>query len=111
MHQVQDWAEVHRLFDWEGWATARIAHEWGMNRNKVIHLLGLREPPRYERTPAGSELDPYRGSTVKMLDTNPTAPATVVTGRLRRDTCGGGVTILKDSLRQIRPPRPWDEKS
>ncbi len=64
----------------------------------------LLEPPGYERTPAGSKLDPYRGSIVKMLDTDPRVPVTVVIEHLRRDgDHGGGITILKDYLRQIRP--------
>jgi hypothetical protein len=41
VHQVEDWAEVHRLFHREGLAKAAIARRLGMSRNTVERLLGL----------------------------------------------------------------------
>lgn len=38
-----------------------------------------------------------------MLDTDPRVPATVIIEHLRRDGYGGGITILKDYLVQVRP--------
>jgi transposase len=103
MYQVQDWAEVQRLFYREDWAKARIADRLGMSRNTVTRLLELAEPPSYERTSRSSKLDPYRGSIVKMLDVDPKVPATVIIEYLRRDGYVGGVTILKDYLVEVRP--------
>ena len=62
MHRVHDWAEVHRLFHREGWTKTRIAERPEMSRNTVTRLLGLSEPPRYERTPQGSKLEVHKGS-------------------------------------------------
>ena len=39
MYEVQDWAEVHRLFHREGWAIAQIAERLGMSRNTVMRLI------------------------------------------------------------------------
>ena len=103
MYQVQDWAEVHRLFYRQGWSKSKIAELLGMSRNTVVRLLELVEPPQYQRASRGSKLDPYRGSIVKMLDTDPTVAATVVIEHLRRDGYGGGITILKDFLQEVRP--------
>jgi len=103
VYEVQDWAEVHRLFHREGWAKARIAESLGMSRNTVMRLLERAEPPRYERTLVGSKLDPYRGSIAKMLDTDPKVSARVILEHLRPEGYGGGVTILKDYLQEIRP--------
>lgn len=103
MYQVHDWAEVHRLFHREGWAMTRIADELGMSRNTVRRLLGLVEPPRYERAAGGSKLDPHKGSIARMLDVDPKVPATVVIEHLRRDGYEGGITILKDYLVGVRP--------
>ena len=44
-----------------------------------------------------------RGSIAKMLDSDPKVPATVIIEYLRRDGYGGGLTILKDYLQEIRP--------
>ena len=103
MYQVQDWAEVHRLFYREGWSKAKIAEKLGMSRNTVTRLAGLGEPPRYERRPVGSKLDAHRGSVAKMLDEDPKVSARVILEYLRRDGYEGGITILKDYLQEIRP--------
>ena len=103
MCEVQDWAEIHRLFHREGWAKSKVAERLGMSRNTVTRLLELREPPRYERRPTGSKLDPYRGSIQRMLDADPKVPATVVIDHLRREGYEGGITILRDYLAEVRP--------
>ena len=103
MYRVRDWAEVHRLFERVGWSKTKIAGSLGMSRNTVDRLLGLREPPEYERRSSGSKLDPYRASILMMLDTDATAPATVIIERLRREGYGGGITILKEYLAGVRP--------
>ncbi len=103
MYQVQDWAEVHRLFHREGWAKAKIAEKLGMSRNTVTRLLELSDPPRYQRAVRGSKLDPYKGSIAQMLGEDPRVPATVIIDYLRRDGYGGGITILKDYLQEVRP--------
>jgi transposase len=103
VHQVEDWAEVHRLFHREGRPKAAIARQLGMSRNTVERLLGLTEPPRYVRQPAGSQLAPFAERIVAMLAADPTVRATVVRERLRADGYRGGITILKDHLAAVRP--------
>jgi hypothetical protein len=36
-----------------------IAEKLSMSRNTVARLVALAEPPKYERAPAGSQLDPF----------------------------------------------------
>jgi transposase len=103
VHQVEDWAEVHRLFHREGMAKAAIARRLDMSRNTVDRLLGLREPPRYERAPQGSQLDPFAAAIAAMLSEDPAVRATVMRERLRPLGYTGGITILKDHLARVRP--------
>ncbi|MFP4074188.1 MAG: IS21 family transposase [Actinomycetota bacterium] len=103
MYRVHDWAEVHRLFHREEWTKTKIAEKLGMSRNTVARLLELVEAPRYERSPQGSKLDPHKGSILKMLKEDAGAPATVIIEHLRRDGYDGGITILKEYLRGVRP--------
>lgn len=53
--------------------------------------------------PQGSELDPHQGSIARLLKEDAPTPATVIIQRLRRDGYDGGITILKDYLREVRP--------
>jgi transposase len=103
VYQVQDWAEVHRLFEREGLSKSAIAKRLGMSRPTVIRLLGLQEPPRYQREPAGSKLDAYKHAIAAMLDDDPQVPATVILEHLRRDGYAGRTTILKQHLATVRP--------
>ncbi len=100
---MEDWAEVHRLFHREKMSKAAIARSLGMSRNTVDRLLGLAEPPRYRRTPAGSQIDPFAERIASLLAADPTVRATVIRERLRAEGYGGGITILKEHLARVRP--------
>lgn len=100
---MEDWAEVQRLFHREGLTKRAIARRLGMSRTTVIRLLGLREPPRYVRTPRGSLVDPFADEIASMLEVEPDAPATVIRERLRRAGYIGGISILKEHLARVRP--------
>ena len=103
MYRVQDWAEVHRLFEREGWSKTAIAVKLGMSRNTVDRLLELDDPPVYRRPPKGSALDSFVGEMAAMLEENPRVAATVILERLRPLGYSGGITVLKDRLQQLRP--------
>jgi transposase len=103
MYSVHDWAEVRRLHDVEKMSKSAIAEKLSMSRNTVARLAALTEPPKYERPPAGSQLDPFREQIAAMLAEDPKVAATVITERLRRCGFAGSVTIVKDHVRQVRP--------
>ncbi len=109
MYQVHDWAKVRELVR-EGVPKKRIAEQLGCSRTTVYRLAGLAEPPGYERRPAGSQLEPFKDAIADMLREDEAVPATVIREHLQRQGYGGGVTILKDYLRELRPlyrQRDW----
>ena len=75
MLNVEDWAEVQRLFHREHLTKRAIARRLGMSRTTVIRLLALKEPPAYVRAPATSLLDPYRDEVAALLAADPAIAA------------------------------------
>lgn len=102
MYQVHDWARVRELVR-QGVSKQRIADELGCSRTTVYRLAGLDEPPHYERRAKGSQLEPFHEAIAAMLHEDETAPATVIRERLREQGYAGGISILKDYLRELRP--------
>jgi transposase len=84
VYPVHEWAEVHRLYHREGRSKTAIAKHFGMSRNTVIRLLSLDAPPRYERAPTGSLLDPFKEVVAEMLGDDPEVPASVLLEHLQR---------------------------
>lgn len=103
MYSVHDWAEVRRLRDVEGMSKSAIAVKLSMSRNTVARLAAMATPPKYERAPAGSQVDPFAEQIAAMLAEDPKVAATVITERLRRFGFAGSVTIVKDHVRRVRP--------
>jgi transposase len=103
VYSVHDWAEVHRLHEREGWSKTAIARKLTMSRNTVDRLLKLEQPPRYERRPKGSLLDPFKPDVAEMLDEDAEVPATVMLDHLQARGYAGRITILKDYLQKERP--------
>ena len=102
MYDVQDWAEVHRLFHRQHWSKTAIAGKLSMSRNTVDRLLSLSEPPRYERKRRGSALDAFEDEIAVMLAEHPTVRATVILERLRPMGYSGGISVLKERVASMR---------
>ena len=102
MFEVHEWAKVRELYR-EGVSKKAIARRLGMSRNTVARLVRSEQPPRYQREPAGSLLDPFKGAVLEMLRVDANVPATVIRQHLQRAGYGGGITILKEYVASVRP--------
>jgi transposase len=97
-------AEVLRLGLVEGVAVRAIAKRLGMARKTVRKILGRPSAsPKPAAEPRGSILDPYEPAIRAVLDDAPEMLAPAVLERLRPLGYTGGVTILRDRLRRLRP--------
>ena len=97
-------AEVLRLALLEGMSIRKISCRLQLSRKTVRKLLGRHKPAvRPGPRPRGSILDPYRSAIRKMLDETPELLAPAVLERLRPLGYQGGVSVLRDLLRTMRP--------
>jgi transposase len=100
---VEQWVEIRRLYFVEKRSKRAIHRLTGLHRDTITRALGSETPPRYERAPAGSKLDPYREWICEQLQAEPTVPSQ----RLRELATGlgysGGKSIFDDYVREVRP--------
>jgi len=101
-------AEVMRLHYLEGLSIRAISRRQRMSRKKVRQHLGvLPEPRKVPSPPRASILDAYDGVIRQLLADVPELRATQILERLRQQGYSGGVSILRDRVRKLRPkPTP-----
>lgn len=101
-------AEVLRLHMIEHLSARAIARQLGMSRNTVSKILGRLPPPssRPPKQPPTSMLDPFDALIRKKLEDCPEIKAPTLLEHLRAQGYTGGITIVRDRLRAIRPRNP-----
>ena len=103
MRSAVEWAQV-RAMAADGVSQREIARRLGINRRTVKRLIGAVEPPRYERTPAGSMLDPLELVLRRLLEDWPEIKAPRVAEILRDDFgYGGSVDLVRKRMAVLRP--------
>jgi len=98
-----EWAQVRALAA-DGISQREIAERLGVNRRTVARLAQSEEPPRYRRTPSGSQLDPLEPVLRRLLEEWPLIKAPRLT-EILRDEYGysGSVRLVQAHLQGLRP--------
>jgi transposase len=97
--------DLHRLYWSEHWPIRKI--------ERYLHM-GWQTIKKYLDTPAQtaaarprlSKLDPYKATIAELLEKDPTVSASVIGQRIRAIGYGGGDSILRDHVHQVRPELP-----
>jgi hypothetical protein len=61
---VEQWAELRREHFVRGVSIKQLVRQTGLARNTIRAALRSSTPPRYERAPAGSKLDPFKNAAI-----------------------------------------------
>jgi transposase len=100
---VEQWAEVRRMHRVDGLSGREISRRTGLHRDTVARWLAAPAPPRYERMPVGSKLDPFKEWICEQLAGDPR----IQSPRLREMACElgyeGGRSIFDEFVRETRP--------
>ena len=104
MIDYETFAKIHDCRDRQGLTIAQTARALGLDP-KTVAAWGARSrfEPRRSR-PRGSVLDAFKPRITRLLDTHPYS-AQQIFQRLREEGYRGGVTILRDYVRRIRPTK------
>jgi transposase len=95
--QIRDYHERRHL------TGPQIARELHLDERTVARWLTAGKFQPRQTAPRPSKLDPYKPQIVRWLESHPYT-ATQIFLRLREDGFNGRTTIVKDFVRQIRPP-------
>ena len=95
--------EIHRLFHGEHWSARKIARHLHLSRKTLRKYIQspVQTPARRQRT---SRIDPFKSTVADLLEQDPTASAVVILQRLRPLGYDGGITVLRNYVRQLRGP-------
>jgi transposase len=97
-------AEVLKLSLVEGLSVRAISRKLSMSRKTVRRILGRTSTkPKAPRAHKAVLLSPFEPTIRKLLDATPELKAPAVLERLRPLGYAGGLTILREHLRQARP--------
>ena len=106
---VEQWAEVRRLHFVRGLTQREIHRRTGLHRDTIRSAIKSDKPPKYERAPAGSKLDPFKEEIHRLLRKDSKLPGQRIRELIAQQGFAGGKTIVDDYLREVRPlfaPRP-----
>ena len=111
--QSQQLAEVLNLHLVGGCSARQIARKTGLSRNTVRRLIGhgrqdtpASKPAKVADAPRISMLARFEAAIRQMVADAPDIKAPAVVERLRPLGYSGGVTIVRDRLRRMRPRTP-----
>jgi transposase len=100
---VERWAELRREHFVRGVSIKELARRHGIDRNTVRRALRSDRPPRYERPPRPSKLDPFKDEIHRLLRRNPRLSGVRVRELIAPLGFDGSKTIVDDYLREVRP--------
>ena len=106
--KVSLWAEIRRLREIEGLSKSAIANHLGCCHKTVSKALAMDQPPsQTARHRRASKLDGYKPGIDQLIARYPQLSAVRVLEEIAKGDNGyrGGITLVRDYLRTIRPAR------
>jgi transposase len=101
--EVERWAELRREHFVRRVPIKELARRYGIDRNTVRRALRSDRPPRYERPPRPSKLDPFKDEIHELLRREPKLTGVRVRELIEPLGFDGSKTIVDDYLREVRP--------
>ncbi len=96
--KIKDCHERQRL------TIVQTARALGLHAQTVAKWMKCAQYRQRQSAPRTSRLDPFKAQVVRLLETHPYS-AQQVFQRLREAGFDGGLTIVKDYVAKVRPPR------
>jgi len=103
MISYEEFCRIRQGSDQEHLSITQLAAELGLNVKTVAHWVARKEYQPRQRVPRPSKLDAFKGAILRLLAQHAYS-ARQVLQRLKEENYTGGYSILKEYIRQVRPP-------
>jgi transposase len=100
----ETFCRIHDCRERQGLTVAQIARALHLHPKTVAKWSARPQFERRRSQARGSMLDAFKPSITRLLDTYPYS-AVQIFQRVREEGYGGGLTIVRDYVRRIRPPK------
>jgi len=104
MIDYQTYCRIHHLREHQGLSVAQIARALSLDARTVATWLAHKHYRARRSVPRASKLDPFKRTVQGLIETHPYS-AVQILQRLREAGYDGGITIVKEYLRSVRPRR------
>jgi transposase len=104
MIDYETFCKIRDYYDRQGLTIAQTARALGLHPQTVAKWVRTAQYRPRRSIPRASRLDPFKGQVVRLLESHPYS-AQQIFQRLREAGFAGGLTIVKDYVRTVRPPR------
>jgi transposase len=98
------YCKIHDAHQKQGLSVPQIARELNLDVRTVARWLAEPKFRRRQSAPRPGKLDDYKGQIVRQLQSHPYTSAQIFQ-QLRQGGYTGGISIVKQYVSQVRPPR------
>jgi transposase len=102
MISYETYCKIKQYRDERHLSVPQIAQALGIDQKTVIRWLAAPGYQPRQHTPRSSKLDPHKKQIIQWLETHPYS-ATQIFQRLKECDFDGGITIVTDYVRKVRP--------
>lgn len=104
MIDYETYCKIKDCHDRQHLTIAQTARALGVHAQTVAKWVNRSQYRARHSAPRTSRLDPFKAQVVRLLETHPYS-AQQIFQRLREAGFGGSLTIVKEYVRKVRPPR------
>jgi transposase len=98
------YCKIHDAHHKQGLTAAQAARELGLHRRTVAYWMRQEKFHPRKSSPRKSKLDDFKGQIVRQLQSHPYSAAQIFQ-QLRQAGYTGSISIVKQFVSQVRPPR------
>ncbi len=104
MIDYETYVQIRNYFTRDGLTYSQIANALDLDPRTVARWANLKRYQPRQSAPRESKLDPYKNAILHMLEKHPYSSRQIFQ-RITQDGFAGGITIVEDYVRKVRPPK------